>query len=118
MKKRTIPVIIILVSLVLVFVYLNKDGKTLKSIDIDEGTINIEEKNTVEKYVRDNIKTIATDSPVLGGSWYVVSIDVFPLLDSGIVVYEDGHIQSNSNFTYKYDKNTKNVVIKSFLQNK
>ena len=115
MKKRTIPVIIILVLIVLVFVYLNKDGKPLKNVD--EGTINIEEKSTVEKYIRDNIKTIATDSPVLGGSWYVVSVEVFPLLDSGTVVYEDGHIQSNSNFTYDYDKNTKDIVIKSFLQN-
>ncbi|MDE2031139.1 MAG: hypothetical protein KGI58_02675 [Patescibacteria group bacterium] len=75
---------------------------------------NLDEMITVEKYVRDNIKTIATDKPVLGGSWYVVSIIVNPALHRGEVTYEDGHIQSNATFEYEFNNTTKSVVINKF----
>ncbi len=60
------------------------------------------ESEAVEKYLRDNIKTIATNSPVLGGSWYVVSTTVDPNTGGGSIVYEDGHIQSNAKFNYTF----------------
>ena len=57
----------------------------------------------VESYVRANIKTLATDQPVLGGSWYVVSVSVDEAAGTGQVVYEDGHIQSEASFNFAVD---------------
>lgn len=65
--------------------------------------ISLDEKLFVEKYIQDNIKTIATDKAVLGGSWYVLSVNVIPSTKSGEVTYEDGHIQSKASFTYTYN---------------
>ncbi|MFH1608890.1 MAG: hypothetical protein ABH951_02655 [Patescibacteria group bacterium] len=73
-----------------------------------------DEVSLVEKYIKDNIKNIATNSTVMGGSWYVVSIFVLSEIKSGVVVYEDGHIQSEAFFEYEFDFNTKNITIKKF----
>lgn len=54
----------------------------------------------VEAYVRAHIKTLATEKPVLGGTWYVVSVTVDESKKTGSVVYEDGHIQAESTFVY------------------
>lgn len=54
----------------------------------------------VEAYMRANIKTLAPEKPVLGGSWYVVSVAVDPITKTGAVVYEDGHIQGKAIFSY------------------
>lgn len=54
----------------------------------------------VEKYIRENIKTLAPDDPVLGGSWYVVNVEIDPAENTGEVVYEDGHIQGKATFRY------------------
>ena len=66
----------------------------------------------VDKYIRENIKIIATNDPVLGGQWYVVSTIIDPKLDSGTVVYEDGHIQSSAGFTYIFENNS--IIVKTF----
>lgn len=60
----------------------------------------LDDKIIVEKYIRDNIKTIAPEKPVLGGAWYVISININPSLKNGIMVYEDGHIQEKMSFSY------------------
>lgn len=54
----------------------------------------------VEKYIRENIQTIAPDKPVLGGSWYVTNVQIMPITTTGVVNYEDGHIQSSFGFKY------------------
>ncbi len=97
-------------------VYIYKD-KTELSFGPSLGQISCEDLdkiNAVEKYVKDNIKTIATNKPVLGGSWYVTSIFVNYTLNEGTITYEDGHIQSKATFEYKFDSNTKNVTIENF----
>ena len=97
-------------------VYVYKD-KTKLSFGPSLGQISCEdldEINAVEKYVKDNIKTIATNKPVLGGSWYVTSIFVNYTLNEGTVTYEDGHIQGKATFGYNFDNNTKNVSIERF----
>jgi len=86
-------------------VYVYKD-KTKLSPSTTLGQVdcfNYEEMKIVEKYVRDNIKTIATDKAVLGGSWYLLGANVIPATKSGSAVYEDGHIQSKATFTYTID---------------
>lgn len=57
----------------------------------------------VGDYVRANIKTLAPNETVLGGSWYVVSINVDEVANTGNVVYEDGHIESEANFNFTVD---------------
>ncbi len=61
----------------------------------------LDERIVVEKYIRENIKTIASQEPVLGGSWYVVSVSVDPLQNTSTATYEDGHIQNTETFTYE-----------------
>jgi len=75
----------------------------------------LNEKIAVEGYVRANIKDVATDKAVLGGTWYVVSIDLDEVADQGQVVYEDGHIQSAGTFSYKFDSTTGAVTIEKFM---
>jgi hypothetical protein len=97
-------------------VYVYKDRREL-SFGPSLGQISCEdldEINLVEKYVRDNIKTIATNKSALGGSWYVISIFVNYTLDEGTVTYEDGHIQSNGFFKYEFNNSTKNTIITEF----
>jgi hypothetical protein len=97
-------------------VYLYKDKANLtysiqmSQIDCDT----LDEKLFVEKYVSDNIKTVATNKPVLGGSWYVISVVANPIAHNGEVVYEDGHIQSKANFIYDYTKTQQSVTVTKF----
>ncbi len=94
-------------------VYVYKDKTKLSYLD-QMSQIDCEfldEKLIVEKYIRDNIKTITIDKPVLGGSWYVVSINVVPETRTGEVTYEDGHIQSKATFTYIYNEKPQSIEV-------
>ena len=97
-----------------VYVYKDKTNLTyLKQMDqIDCQTL--DEKLYVEKYVKDNIKTIATNKPVLGGSWYTITVTANPISHSGEVTYEDGHIQSKANFIYTYQNNPQSITFTKF----
>ena len=61
-----------------------------------------DEREVVETYLRENITTLSPIAPVLGGSWYVVSVSIDTEANAGTVTYEDGHIQEKRNFTYIY----------------
>lgn len=97
-----------------VYVYEDKTnltyGSSMGQIDCDY----LNEKLFVEKYIKDNIKTIATNKPVLGGSWYVVSVYINPSTHTGEVTYEDGHIQSKASVTYTYQKDPQSVAVTKF----
>ena len=94
-------------------VYIYKDKTNLyyiKAMDqID--CVNLDEKLLVEKYIRDNIATIATNKAVLGGTWYVISVNVVPSTNTGEVTYEDGHIKSKATIKYEYNEVNKTVSI-------
>ncbi len=60
------------------------------------------QKGIVENYIRENIGTISPAEPVLGGTWYVVSID-FSNENHVSVTYEDGHIQETFEADYEVD---------------
>ena len=97
-------------------VYLYKDKTNLYYIDgmWQMGCEDLDEKLFTEKYIRENIKTVATNKPVLGGSWYVISVMVNSTTNTGDVVFEDGHIQSKANFTYTYEENPQNITVTKF----
>lgn len=63
------------------------------------------EKEMISTYIRANIGAISPVDPVLGGTWYVVSLDVNVDNKTVFVVYEDGHIQSEQTFSYLINDN-------------
>ncbi len=97
-----------------VYVYKNKTNlsyiESMSQVDCET----LDEKLLVEKYIKDNIATVATNKPVLGGSWYVTSVSVNANAHTGEVAYEDGHIQSKANFLYNYIKTSEKVEITKF----
>lgn len=103
--KKILLVLSIIVIVVLGFVFLKSSKPVIQSVD---------EKVMVEDYVRANIAKIATDKAVLGGTWYVVSINTNTVMHSGTVVYEDGHVQSKGTFSYNFDNTSGVVTINNF----
>lgn len=67
----------------------------------------------IEDYIRENISNIGVSPPVLGGSWYVVSID-FPGNMVVTVIYEDGHIQKKITASYSIVDNE--VVLDNLVE--
>jgi len=101
-------------------VYVYKDPTKLywiKGMD-QTNCDSIDEKVFVEQYVRDNIGKIAINKPVLGGTWYVLSLNINSATKIGEITYEDGHIQSKATFNYVYNKDAKSVQITKFTVNK
>lgn len=97
-----------------VYIYKDKTNLTyipsMSQIDCES----LDEKLFVEKYIRDNIATIATNKAVLGGTWYAITINVTPSTHTGEVTYEDGHIQSKADFIYTYQKDPQSITITKF----
>ena len=66
----------------------------------DVACADLAERANVENYLREDISNLSPVQPVLGGTWYVVSVVIDLGKNSGTVIYEDGHIQEKRNFTY------------------
>jgi hypothetical protein len=69
---------------------------------------------SVEKFIRDNIQTIATNKPTLGGTWEVRQVVVDPQTHTATISYEDGHIQSQGKVDYTFDLASKNTTVTKF----
>ncbi|HUC89143.1 MAG TPA: hypothetical protein VMR49_03905 [Candidatus Paceibacterota bacterium] len=89
--KKIYFILILILIVIAGFIYFNN-----KKVNVI-----VNDTPMVEQYIRNNIKTLAPESPVLGGSWYVVNVEVNPNTKTGIVVYEDGHIQGKAFFSYE-----------------
>lgn len=74
-------------------------GRAMEKIDCNL----LFEKNNVESYIRQNAKIIITDSTVLGGSWYITSVNVDANTNIAEIEYEDGHIAGKGNIMYQYE---------------
>lgn len=83
-------------------VYIYKEGTKLTSgFQMSQTDCEaLDDKIIVEKYIRENIKTIVPENTVLGGSWYITSVNINPSTKTGTMTYEDGHIQGNKSFSY------------------
>ncbi len=110
--KKIIPIVIVVVAIfgVLYFTKFKKSNTVVPEPVINVPVV-IDDQAVVDKYIRANIKTLAPEQPVLGGSWYVVSVNVNSLNKTGAVIYEDGHIQGTAIFRYSF--NGESVVIES-----
>jgi len=114
--KKILGVVIILGVVVWAFYLVDKQEAVAPStVPPVMTSANLIEKTNVEKYLRENIKTLAPNSPVLGGSWYVVSDTIDLATKSGTVIYEDGHIQSTAKFNYSYDSTMDAFSISDFI---
>lgn len=71
-------------------------------------------RGNVEGYLRANISKLSPVKAVLGGTWYVVDVAIDLSKKSGVVTYEDGHIEEKRNFTYTNDSKNEitNLTIK------
>jgi hypothetical protein len=65
----------------------------------------LSEREAVEEILWKNINTLSPVKAVLGGSFYVVSMDLDLVKNSGSVVYEDGHVQEKREFNYEVLEN-------------
>jgi hypothetical protein len=111
--KKIIPFVIV-IAVIFVAFYVIKIKKSSNEVfvpAVEQLTVNIDEQFVVEKYISENIKTLAPEQPVLGGSWYIIGVSVNTVGKNGAVVYEDGHIQGTAIF--KYNLNGGNVVIEN-----
>ena len=100
MKNKAGVIIIIILILAAGLWLINKSG------------ISNNDSLLVENYFKENIRAITPEKPVLGGQWYVVIVDINESDRSGIVVYEDGHIQRSGSFRYEIKRGK--VILKDF----
>lgn len=71
-----------------------------------------EEQQIVLKYLEENISNISTEKEVLGGKFYITSLD-FLDGNNAIIEYEDGHIALKAKINFQYvDEN--NITINKF----
>ncbi len=71
-----------------------------------------EEQQTVLKYLEENISDISTEKEVLGGKFYITSLD-FLDGNNAVIEYEDGHIALKAGINFQYiDEN--NITINKF----
>jgi len=93
-----------------VYVYKTPDAipyfSSIPSVPCSE----LNERITVEKYIRDNIGLLTSAKATLGGKWYVIALLIDPAKKTGSVSYEDGHTQKTSLFTYSVDSENKVTV--------
>lgn len=126
MKKKNNYAIIIstiaLITLVGIFFYIysTNEEKQNKEIINDNNEVTNTEKNklseeeqqTVFNYLQNNISEISPEKEVLGGNFYITSID-FLNGQEAIIEYEDGHIAFKANVQFQYI-NQDNITINNF----
>jgi hypothetical protein len=73
----------------------------------------LSEREAVEEILWKNINTLSPVKAVLGGTFYVVSMDLDLAKNKGLVTYEDGHVQEKREFSYEVvDSKVVNLKIK------
>lgn len=68
----------------------------ISSVDCED----FDDRVLVDSFIKQNISELAPEDPVLGGTFYVISVSVDPSERRGEFVYEDGHIQGRASFNY------------------
>lgn len=117
-----------LIVLVLIFFLVKSLGskennnKETQEIDLgimDESNLSeelINRQNLVVKYLEDNISQLSPEKEVLGGKFYLTSIDF--ISDQEVIVsYEDGHIALVAKVTFTLEQKSpldKGLIIESF----
>lgn len=85
-------------------------GNTMETI----GCTTLGEILSVEKYINNNINTIATDKPTKDNTWQVTNITTDIKNHTATVAYTDGRIKNNAQVAYTFDTGSGTVTISSF----
>lgn len=84
-----------------VFVYKDKENietwKTLTDVDCSD----LDDREIVSNYIRENIISLVPEEPVLGGTFYALGVRLIPENKTGVFKYEDGHIAGSASFSYE-----------------
>ncbi len=83
-------------------VYVYKDEKNiLYNLELgDVACTDLTLRDNIESYLKANIAQLSPVKAVLGGTWQIIGVTSDLKSNSGVVVYEDGHIQEIKNFTF------------------
>ena len=95
------------------YVYKTPDAIASYSAIPSASCTELNERITVEQYIRDNIAMLSSAKTTLGGKWYVASITLDLITKKGTVSYEDGHSQKKAVFDYSINTEN-NVIITNF----
>lgn len=83
-----------------VYVY-KDDNKILYNLNLsDIACTDLVLRDNIEIYLKTNIVQLSPVKAVLGGTWHVIGVTSDLSSSSGVVSYEDGHIQEIKNFTF------------------
>lgn len=119
---KIILIVILIIAILLVAQY--KKNQINKSRTIGENTPLIEDEakeeenlkllqqESVTDYLMTNISELSPEKEVLGGTFYVTSID-FIDENNLIIGYEDGHIALSAKVNFEY-QDSENIIINSF----
>ena len=99
-----------------IYVYKDINKISYGEIMTDVSCGYITDRVAVDKYIRENIQTLALSNPVLGGTWYVTMVHIDPNLKTGVMEYEDGHIHESANFSYAWSNGF--LVVNNIVKNK
>lgn len=129
--KKKMPLIvlglIIILGLIIAGIYAlkNREDKQIPPNTIDvsldknqndeqiNDEVSADTQSLVEAYIRENISKLSPEPAVLGGTFYVTSIQ-FTTPNSAIVEYEDGHIALRAQVDFSVsEENT--VEIQNFI---
>lgn len=75
---------------------------------------------SIESYLTGHISELSTEPAVLGGTFYVTSVELTPTgagAGTGVVAYEDGHVAYTADFSYSAD-DFRGVEITNFVTRK
>lgn len=123
-KYSIIILSVFLIIIISIFLYINskkteKENENLNTnnnlneiTNTEKNELSEEEQQTVFNYLQNNISEISPEKEVLGGSFYITSID-FLNGQEAIIEYEDGHIAFKANVQFQYI-NQDNITINNF----
>jgi hypothetical protein len=116
--------ILVLVSIILFFFLQNQkqqntsigesDSSIIENeVEIeDTNKLTIEEQEIISEYLKENISELSPEKEVLGGKFYITSIDF--LSDQKLIAeYEDGHIALKAEIDFEY-LDSENIIIENF----
>lgn len=116
--------ILVLVSIILFFFLQNQkqqntsigenDSSIIENeVEIeDNNKLTIEEQEIISEYLKENISELSPEKEVLGGKFYITSIDF--LSDQKLIAeYEDGHIALKAEIDFEY-LDSENIIIENF----
>lgn len=123
-KNKNLPLILLSVLIILLLVLSLWNYQQKKNIPVeennseiienfvDENKLTLEEQEIISNYLEENISELSPEKEVLGGKFYITSIDF--LSDQKLIIeYEDGHIALKAEIDFEY-LDSENIVIENF----